>query len=86
MNVSHLATVVYGALAIVLAFALSFVSGSYWGMTFAALSAGVTYVFQALDVASSEIDPDSKWVPPVMVVLWALVVVLWLASLYAGAF
>lgn len=84
MTASQLATIVYGAIALVLAFTLSYISNSYWGMAFATLAAGATYVFQALDVASGEIDPYDQWAPLALILLWVLVVILWLASLFAG--
>lgn len=77
------AILVYGVLTIVLAFALAWSVGSFWGMAFAAAAAGMTYIFQAL----AEDAPD---VDAVMAGLWIAIILAVLASFalstFAGGF
>jgi hypothetical protein len=74
--IPQLAVLVYGSLTLVMAFALSVWQASFWGAFCATTAAGVTYLFQALQVA----NPDDGSAEFVLFVLWLTVIGLTLAS------
>lgn len=80
MNVSHLAVVVYGAITILLAFAFGYIQGSTWGMVFALLAVGLTYIFQVIEAAMDANDSSDTLGGVILTALWGAVALLIIVS------
>ena len=77
--VNMLATLVYGVLSLIALLVAATVHGGLLAVTLAVVAAGLTYVFQALQLAS----PDRT---ALLYSVWALVIVAWAGSLTATIF
>lgn len=76
--IAQLAVILYGALTLVGAFCVAAWQGSLWGMVLVVLAAGVTYLFQALQIAVDEYgNGDAR----ILNVLWGVVILLFVAGL-----
>lgn len=76
--IGQLAVLVYGALTLVGAFCVAAMQGSLWGMVLTVLAAGVTYLFQVVQIA---VDEYGNGDAAIVNVLWAVVIILFVAGL-----
>lgn len=69
MNANHLATIVYGALTLILTLCIAIAYSDFVAAIMVAGAAGATYVFQVA-------QEDEHTPPFLLIVLWAIVVIL----------
>lgn len=86
MTTEQLAVLVYGVVAYLVAAILAVTAGSSTALLILFAGAGVTYVFQALQLLAP--DVENEWFTLVLLGIWALAVILPVASVLTsiGAF